>query len=381
MSHVLSSEGIRISESKLHAVQDAAPPKNANEFLSFLGLVAFCSKYIKYYVTIVELLRKLTRKNVPWQWSTEQQDAFDKLKQSLISTEVMAYYNPFAETHLIIDAGQCGLGAILNQKQSNGDLRPVAYASRTLTPTERRYSQTEREALAVLFAIPRFNVYIYGVQFTAYSDHKALERIFTSVHQAPTRIQFVLKLQQYTFTVKYLKGSENISDVLSRTPVDCADNVTCDLTEHYVNSIVHSNLTLALTLDELQKECEADETINKVIKSIQTNRWGKAEQLRPYRQVKNELTVKDCMILKGNKLIIHTALQKRVLNLAHEAHQGIVKTKQLLREKVWWPNIDNDVFDLIKTCHACQVTSIPPREPPVVTTKLPDGPWKQLVHK
>ena len=150
------------------------------------------------------------------------------------------------------------------------------------------------------------------------------------------------------------------------------------MTKHYVNSIVQSNLPIALTLDGLQKECEADETINKVIKSIQTNRWGKAEQLRPYRQIKNELTVKDCMILKGNKLIIPAALQKRVLNLAHESHQGIVKTKQLLREKVWWPNIDKDVFDLIKTCHACQVTSIPPREPPVVMTKLPDGPWKQL---
>ena len=241
----------------------------------------------KNYATIAEPLRKLTRKNVPWQWSTESQDAFDKLKQSLISAEVMAYYNPSAETHLIVDASPCGLGAILNQKQSIGDFRPVAYASRTLTPTERRYSQTEREALAVLFAIQRFNVYIYGMQFTVYSDHKALERIFTSVHQAPTRIQnFVLKLQQYTFTVKYLKGSENISDILSRTPVDCEDNTTCDLTEHYVNSIVHSNLPIALTLDELQKECEADETINKMIKSIQANRWGKAEQLRPYRQIK-----------------------------------------------------------------------------------------------
>ena len=160
MSHVLSSEGIRISESKIHAVRDAAPPKNANEVLSFLGLVTFCSKYIKNYATIAEPLKKLTRKNVRWQWSTEQQDALDKLKQSLISAEVMAYYNPSAETHLIIDGSPCGLGAILNQKQSKGDFRPVAYASRTLTPTERHYSQTEREALAVLFSIQCFNVNI-----------------------------------------------------------------------------------------------------------------------------------------------------------------------------------------------------------------------------
>ena len=110
-----------------------------------------------------------------------------------------------------------------------------------------------------------------------------------------------------------------------------------------------------------------------MIKSIQINRWGKAEQLMMYRQIKNELTVKDCMILKGNKLIIPAALQIHVLNLANESHQGIVKTKQLLREKVWWPIIDKDVFDLIKSCHACRVTSIPPREPPVVMTKLPEG--------
>ena len=131
----------------------------------------------------------LTRKNVPWQWTSEQQHSFDALKQSLISAKVMAYYDPSAETHLIVDGSPCGVAAIMNQKQPNGDIRPVAYASRTVTPTERRYSQTEREALSVLFGIQRFSVYLYGMQFTVYSDHKALERIFTCVHQAPPRIQ------------------------------------------------------------------------------------------------------------------------------------------------------------------------------------------------
>ena len=211
----------------------------------------------------------------------------------------MAYYNPSAETHLIVDTSPCGLCALLNQKQSNGDFRLVVYASRTLTPTERRYSQMEREALAVLFPIQRFIYLHLWYAINSLLCSQSIGKNITSVHQAPTIIQnFVLKLQQYTFTVKYLKGSENISDILSRTQVNCADNTTCDLTEHYVNSIVHSNLPIALTLDESQKECEADETINKVIKSIQINRWGKAEQLRPYRQIKNELTVKDCMILK-----------------------------------------------------------------------------------
>lgn len=165
--------------------------------------------------------------------------------------------------------------------------------------------------------------------FTVYSDHKALERIFTSAHQAPTRIQnFVLKLQPYSFTVKFLKGSENISDILSRTPIHETNNETCDLTEKYVNYVMESSLPIALTLEEVQKECEADDSLAKVRKCIQGNRWGKSEILRPYRQIKNELTVKGSVILKSNKIIIPKSLQRRVLELAHESHQGIVKTKQ-----------------------------------------------------
>lgn len=101
MGHILSSRGIQIDESKVKAVRDAEPPKNTGEVLSFLGLVTFCAKFIKNYSTIAEPLRKLTRKNVPWEWTSEQQSSFDALKQCLISAEVMAYYYPSAETHLI----------------------------------------------------------------------------------------------------------------------------------------------------------------------------------------------------------------------------------------------------------------------------------------
>ena len=228
----------------------------------------------------------------------------------------------------------------------------------------------------MLFGIQRFHIYLYGMShFTVYSDHKALERIFTSVHQAPMRIQnFVLKLQPYNFTVKYLKGSENISDILSRTPIQETDNETCDLTEKYVCYVTETSLPITLTLDELQQECETDKTLCKVRQCIQGNKWEKSDVLKPYRQIKNELTVKDSIILKGNKIIIPTSLQDRVLNLAHESHQGIVKTKQLLMEKVWWPNTNTDVTNKIKTHHPCQVTSVPPRELPIVMTKC------QTVH-
>ena len=114
MGHILSSRGIQIDESKVKAIRAAEPPKNTAEALSFLGLITFCAKFIKNYSTVAEPLRKLTRKKVPWEWTSEQQRSFDALKQCLISAEVMAYYNPSAETYLIVDGSPCGVAAILN---------------------------------------------------------------------------------------------------------------------------------------------------------------------------------------------------------------------------------------------------------------------------
>ena len=100
--------------------------------------------------------------------------------------------------------------------------------------------------------------------------------------------------------------------------------------------------------------------------------------MKPYFQVRNKLSVKDSLVLKGNKLVIPKQLQSLFLDLAHESHCGLKKTKQLLRRKVWFPNIDAKVEDLIKSCHTCQLTSTPTRAPPVVMSNLQAGPWKKI---
>jgi hypothetical protein len=100
--------------------------------------------------------------------------------------------------------------------------------------------------------------------------------------------------------------------------------------------------------------------------------------MKQYYLVKNELSVKNSIILKGTKLVIPKCLQPRILKLAHESHQGVDKTKQFLREKVWWPGIDKDVETMIQNCHACQLLFNQSRPLPVNMSKLPDGPWKKL---
>ena len=326
----------------------------------------------------------MTRKDVPWCWGENEQRSFDALKQAITSTDVMAYYNENAETNLLVDGSPFGLGAILTQKQPDGDFRPVAYASRTLNAVERRYSQIEREALAILWSIQRFEVYLYGMDFTVYTDSRPLERVFSSSHDtiSPRIQKWVLKLQLYTFSVKYKPGSSNPADVLSRpTTRESNDTPRDDITsetEQFISNLTDSCLPIALTKQELQQAAQQDEIFQQVRQCLQTDRWKKKGNLKPYFQVRHELSVKDDLILKGSKLVIPTRLQRRVIDLAQESHRGIKKTKQLSRSKVWFPNIDQKVDDLIESCHTCQMTSSPPRAPPVTMSKLPDGPWKKV---
>ena len=253
MGHILTSEGLKPQDSKIQAVLQTERPKNVKEIKSYLGLVSYCSKFVPNFATISEPLRKLTRKHEDFRWETEQENAFKALKEALVSAEVMSYYDPNAETRLIVDASPVGLGAIFEQKQ-NGNFRPVAYASRTLNAVERRYSQIERESLGVTWSIERFYVYLYGINFTVLTDHKPLISIFKPTHEPPARIQkWILRLQPYTFTVEFLPGSLNASDVLSRSPIkDNESDYLSEEAEQYINFVAEHTVPKAMTLDEIE---------------------------------------------------------------------------------------------------------------------------------
>ena len=185
--HELSAEGIAPQKSRVEAIQNMKAPSNATEVRSFLGMVNFCNKYIKDYSAITAPLRLLTKKRKRFFWRSAQQGAFETLKEWLTSAEVMAFYNPDADTELIVDGSPIGLGAILAQKQPDGNFRPVAYGSNALSPIQQHYSQTEWEALAVLWPCQHFHHYVYDNHVTIITDHKPLLQIFSSKSQQTTK--------------------------------------------------------------------------------------------------------------------------------------------------------------------------------------------------
>ena len=179
MGLVLSQRGIGPTEEKVKAVTETREPQNASEVNSFLGLVNFNARFIPDLATVAEPLRRLTKKGEPFVFGPEQHAAFTALKQRMAQAETLGYFDRNAKTKIITDASPVGLGAILVQEH-NGENRVICYASRGLSAVERRYSQTEREALGIVWACEKFHIYLYGTTFELWTDHKPLEFIYSA---------------------------------------------------------------------------------------------------------------------------------------------------------------------------------------------------------
>lgn len=377
LGHVLSADGIAATPSKVQSIQNFRQPSNAEETRSFLGLVNFVGKFIPDLATITDPLRRLTKKDEPFEWQSEHQNAFDKIKQCLSDERTLGYYNVNDRTQLYADASPVGLGAVLIQF-NDSEPRVISYASKSLSDTEKRYCQTEKEALALVWAVERFHFYLFGRSFELITDHKALEVIFSPKSKPCARIErWVLRLQSYKFKVIYKPGKSNIADPLSRLVVTHGQPVCFDdNTEPYVNHIAALSTPTAIKFGEINEMSLMDEEIQAVKASLATNQWnGKA---RPFKVFGTELCFAGDVLLRGNRIVVPEKLRARTVELAHEGHPGIVVMKRRLRCKVWWPNIDTDAEKYVKKCAGCTMVSAPSPPEPLKRKELPSEPWKHL---
>ena len=188
----------------------------------FFGFVNYLVKFLPHLSNVSEPLRRLTDKDAIWCWQPQHDKAVKTIKKLVTDNPVLRYYDTTEEVTIQCDASEIGLGAVLLQKG-----QPVAFASRTLTATERRYAVIEKDCLAIVFATQHFDQYIHGRDCAIVrSDHKPLEIIFRKpLLSAPQRLQrMLLRLQKYNLNVTYQKGTEMyIADTLSRAALVQAD--------------------------------------------------------------------------------------------------------------------------------------------------------------
>ena len=274
------------------------------------------------------------------------------------------------------------MGAILAQVQADGTTRPVAYASRSLSGTEQRYSQTEREALAVKYGCLKFHHYLSGGRFKVLSDHKPLVSLFSSGSRPPPRIErMALRLQDLQFCVQYRPGEGNPADVLSRQSLPSPPNNVGEREDaNFIEMAVQAAEPVALSLATLRKVSEQDSTVRAALFAIRNGTWDLSNtELRRLHGLQHELSEQKGILLRNNQLFIPTSLRYRCLRLAHQGHQGTCKTLERLQRKVWWPGMRTAVETYVAACVSCAACSnTSTGATPMKPTELPEGPWMEL---
>lgn len=354
LGHEISGGEIRPSAHKIIAVSNFKVPTNIHELRQFLGLASYFRKFIQCFATIARPLTFLTKKTTEWHWGTDQEKAMHTLKEILTSDPVLVIYHPEKETLVHTDASKLGLGGVLFQKQANGEIKAVAYASRQTTAIESKYHSFELEALAVVFAIHRFRVYLAGIKFRVVTDCSALRMAWLKRDLSPRIARWWLDLQENDFQVDHRPGSTMAHvDALSRNPV-------------VVQHIEEKEL-----IDGLQGE---DEEIQNLIQNI--NLEEKADKK------KEKGLTKDFKIINGrlykidkgdNKPVLPKSVRFHILKIYHDdnGHLGLEKCLESLQRKYWFPKMRKFVEKYVGSCIGCQFTKKPTGKQPGLLHPIP----------
>ncbi len=268
LGHQIGQNGIRPLSHKVTAIVNAPTPTNLPELRSFLGLLNYYGKFIPDLSTMVHPLNTLLQADREWIWSSPCEEAFQKAKEALISARVLTHYDPSLPINLAADASSYGVGAVISHVCSDGTEKPIAFASRTLSSSEKNYAQIEKEALALIFGVKKFHRYLYGRKFNLVTDHKPLTAIFGPKKGIPSlaaaRLQrWAVLLSAYSYEIQYKSTREHSNaDGLSRLPLPHS------ALESTTNGAVVFNIgqiqALPVTFHAVQKATARDRILSKV---------------------------------------------------------------------------------------------------------------------
>jgi transposase InsO family protein len=389
LGHILSRDGLS-KGSKVDAIINMPAPTEVSSLKSFLGSVQFYGKFLNNLSTLTEPLSRLTKKNVQWRWTADEQSAFQRLKDLLCTDTVLAHFDPNLPLGLSCDASNVGIGAVLFHRYADGSERPIANVSKTLSDTQRRYSQIQKEALAVIFGLKKFHQFLYGRNFILVTDHRPLVSMFSPTKGTPALAanrlaRWALTLSQYNYTIEYRRTEEHSNaDVLSRLPAgmdDVFDRGEEDDDAELVCAIKAVSQQINPANSKWLADASArDPIISQVIRFVREG-WPAQltdPELRTYKPLDTSLAVLNGCLLNGSRVVIPSALRTKVLELLHLGHFGIQRMKQLARSAVYWPGINYDIEQLSRSCNSCAEFQNKPAKPANHPWMLPEKPWSRL---
>lgn len=359
LGYVVNSSGLMVDPQKVEAILTIPTPRTVTEVRRIVGLASWYRRFVPSFSSLISPLTRLTEKNRPFIWDQECDQALNQIKEHLVSAPILAcpdFSLPFiVET----DASDFGLGAILSQKQEDGE-KVICYLSRSLTKAERKYTTTEKELLAVLFAVEKLRPYLEMTKFTVITDHYSLKWLFNIKSPSGRIARWALRLQQYDFDVIHRKGKDHlVPDALSRS-VPIVETVAAQEPQ------IADKWYIALR--------------QKVTQSSEKYPLWRVETDKLYRKTKLKYPS-----LKGTEWLEVVPRERRieVIRNHHDiptsGHLGITKTTARITSQYYWPKLRADVAKYVNRCSICLQTK-PEQKAPIgqMLSKQPttSRPWE-----
>ena len=370
---IWTNKGMKPDPKKCDDITGKPEPTSQAELISFLGLAQYLSPFIPQLSAKTQVMRQLLKKDTPWEWTAECRQAFNDVKLAISKDLLLGYFDPREPVEIEVDASMKGLGAALLQKG-----RPVAFASKSLTPTETNYANIEREMLSVVFGLEHFHCFIYGKPVVVHSDHKPLQYISVKqLSQAPPRLQrMLLRIQQYEIEIKYRPGKEmTYADYLSR--VSPTQRPAIPL-EHTIHMIQISDSQLERVKYATQSDPELSALKEQVVQGWPSDAKSVPKMIRSYWSLRDYISVEDGVLFNGTKMIIPNGMRKEYLERVHQGHLGISKSQLRAKESLYWPQMCNDIEGHVKDCKYCLQNANLPAKDKMIAHEIPTNPWQTL---
>lgn len=356
LGHLITPDGIQVDPEKTGAIANMAVPRNVKQVLSFLQTCSWYRRFVPQFADISRPLSQLTKKNAEWEWGSAQQASFESLKKLLVEPPILQQNDPNKPYILRTDASSYALGAVLLQGDGE-DEHPIEYASRLLTPAERNYSTTEREALAVVWALNKFRGYVEGSSVHVTSDHQPLKWLMTLKSPTGRIARWALLIQSYNLEIDYIPGKRNVvADTLSR-PLCAHDNKSnCDI----------CSISIALparSATDIRKGQVEDPELMKIIQCFEDTSSNHDEYVKWTERgylMTNGVLYRYCPEGESEEalLVVPEQERTRVLNQYHDAptagHYGIERTIQRITSRYYWTGMRRYITEYVKRCIDCQ---------------------------
>lgn len=338
LGFLVNQNGLQVDPEKTAAVVDYPAPTNLKQLRRFLGMASWYRRFIPDFATLAEPLTRLTKKSNPWIWGEQQVNSFRELKIRLTTAPALSCPDFTAPFFLQTDASSVGLGAVLTQT-INDEEKVIAYASRTMTETETRYTVTEQECLAVIWSIRKFRCYLEGYSFTVITDHSSLRWLNNLRNPTGRLARWSLELMQYNLTIIHRKGVfHHVPDALSRIP---------------------DTLNLAQD-DTVTEDRWYRKKFHKVLHSPDSHPDWKIVDDRLYYHKPQSFIVTEFQDLSAWKLVLPKELREEAMLECHEpphqGHLGIDKTYRRVAMQYYWPNLFREISNFVSRCDICQRT-------------------------